>query len=140
MLNNIPEFLTYKVLYLGTAHNAFLDTAGIKAIKIIKNPDGTHKLLGYYDTFDQQRKMISIQQNWGSSFLTWETQGSFGKKHKKITQNSKGTAFTENKKSSSQTSNSNKKTPPTKKEKQVITSAKKKELTKVLIEILNSIF
>src|SRR5215472_2713670 len=78
VMNNIPDSLTYDALYHGTSQNAFLKTACVKAIKIIKNPDGTRKMLGYYDSFDIQREMIDTQQNWGSVFMKWEFQGPFG--------------------------------------------------------------
>ena len=141
VMNNIPDSLTNNALYLGTSSNAFLKTAGVKAIKIIKNPDGTRKMLGYYESFDKQKEMLETQQNWGSAFLKWELQGPFGKNKKNTRQNSKGSAFTKNKKNSNQNLNSKpKKTKPAKKGNKSITPAKKKELTKVLVEILNSIF
>ena len=96
-------------------------------------------MLGFYESFDKQKEMLRTQQNWKNVFMRWKTQGPFGKKTKN-TQNSKGSAFTKNQKSSTQKMNSKKKTPPVKKGKSLITPAKKKELTKVLVEILGSIF
>ena len=140
VIKNIPDTMTATNLFQGS-FNAFLVTANVKAFKILKLFDGSSKLLGYFENFDKMKEALNNQQNWGNNFLSWETQEP-PRTYRKNTQNSKGSAFTNNKTKQPQNQNSKKKTCPSEKRNHnhVIPSEKKQELRKLLAEILNSVF
>ena len=72
VINNIPDTMMTEALYQHNAIHNFLTMTGIKAFKIVKNPDGTRKLLGFYETFDAQREGLDTQQAWGKNLLKWD--------------------------------------------------------------------
>ncbi|GBB87743.1 hypothetical protein RclHR1_14220002 [Rhizophagus clarus] len=61
---NLPEDMTDASLFPnGRPHQSLLDS-GIKSFKIVKEVDGSRKLIGYFDTWDHVSTRINNSQLW----------------------------------------------------------------------------
>ncbi|GBB97680.1 hypothetical protein RclHR1_30370003 [Rhizophagus clarus] len=54
----------------GRSHQFLLDS-GIKSFKIVKEVDGSRKLIGYFDTWDHVSTRINNPQLWNDVRLSW---------------------------------------------------------------------
>ncbi|GBC02134.1 hypothetical protein RclHR1_04470013 [Rhizophagus clarus] len=68
---NLPEDMMNASLFPNGRLHQFLLDSGIKSFKIVKEIDGSKKLIGYFDTWDHVSTCINNPQLWNDIRLSW---------------------------------------------------------------------
>ncbi|GBB86119.1 hypothetical protein RclHR1_12580007 [Rhizophagus clarus] len=68
---NLPDDMTDAFLFLNSHPHQFLLDSGIKSFKIVKEVDGSRKLIGYFDTWDHVSIRINNPQLWNDVRISW---------------------------------------------------------------------
>ncbi|GBB86229.1 hypothetical protein RclHR1_12670002 [Rhizophagus clarus] len=71
VIYNIPEDMTDTSLFPNGRPHQFLLDSGIKSFKIVKEVDGSRKLIGYFDTWDNVSVCINNSQFWNNVRISW---------------------------------------------------------------------
>ncbi|GBC00516.1 hypothetical protein RclHR1_03890001 [Rhizophagus clarus] len=66
-----PESLTADVLAAKEHLTNFLYLLHIKAFKEVKNPDGTRKMIAYFESWEDLQNIISKESFWNGTKLSW---------------------------------------------------------------------
>ncbi|GBB91314.1 hypothetical protein RclHR1_18500003 [Rhizophagus clarus] len=68
---NLPDDMTDASLFPNGRPHKFLLDSGIKSFKIVKEVDGSRKLIGYFDTWDHVSTRINNPQLWNNVRISW---------------------------------------------------------------------
>ncbi|GBB84012.1 hypothetical protein RclHR1_10650012 [Rhizophagus clarus] len=68
---NLPDDMTDASLFPNGRPHQFLLDSGIKSFKLVKEVDGSRKLIGYFDTWDHVSTRINNPQLWNDVRISW---------------------------------------------------------------------
>ncbi|GBB92881.1 hypothetical protein RclHR1_20710005 [Rhizophagus clarus] len=68
---NLPDDMTDTSLFPNGRPHQFLLDSGIKSFKLVKEVDGSRKLIGYFDTWDHVSTRINNPQFWNDVKISW---------------------------------------------------------------------
>ncbi|GBC00095.1 hypothetical protein RclHR1_37440001 [Rhizophagus clarus] len=68
---NLPDDMTDASLFPNGRPHQFLLDSGIKSFKIVKEVNGSRKLIGYFDTWDHVSTRINNPQLWNDVRISW---------------------------------------------------------------------
>ncbi|GBB89481.1 hypothetical protein RclHR1_16180007 [Rhizophagus clarus] len=71
VMYNLPEDMTDASLFPNGHPHQFLLDSGIKSFILVKEVDGSRKLIGYFDTWDHISTRINNPQLWNGVRLSW---------------------------------------------------------------------